>query len=102
MILALFTFQCTILATYICVCKNLSFYFSSYFEGSPPTGYPYGVMWWGGGDPPVFLRSHVPKKRFFDEMDQENSEKQEGKNAWMFPVLVCSPPVGNALMIPPS
>lgn len=56
----------------------------------------------GGGDPPVFLRSHVPKKRFFDEMDQENSEKQEGKNAWMFPVLVCSPLVGNALMIPPS
>jgi hypothetical protein len=34
----------------------------------------------GGRDPPVFLRSHVPMKRFFDEMDQENSKKQEGKN----------------------
>ncbi len=78
-ILALFTFQCTILTTYICVRKNLSFYFSLYFDGSPPTGYPYGVMWWGG-DPPVFVRSHVPMKRFFDEMDQENSKKQEGKN----------------------
>jgi hypothetical protein len=33
----------------------------------------------GGGDLPIFLRSHVPMKRFFDEMDLENSKTQVGK-----------------------
>jgi len=62
----------------------------------------------GGGDPAIFLCSHVPMERFFDGMnhensktqggkgaDQENSKKQEGKNGgkkkkrflhtWRFP-----------------
>jgi hypothetical protein len=34
----------------------------------------------GGGDPAIFLRSHVPMKILFDGTDQENSKKQEGKN----------------------
>jgi hypothetical protein len=46
------------------VCKNLSFYFSSYFEGSPPTGYPYGVMWWGGEIPRYFYVPMFPRKDF--------------------------------------
>ncbi len=32
------------------------------------------------GDPAIFLRSHVPMKRFFDGTDQENKKIQEGKN----------------------
>jgi hypothetical protein len=28
----------------------------------------------GGGDPAIFLCSHVPMKRFFDGTDQENSK----------------------------
>jgi hypothetical protein len=47
----------------------------------------------GGGDPAIFLHSHVPMERFFNGTDQENSktqgrngqirkkiQKQEGKN----------------------
>jgi hypothetical protein len=33
----------------------------------------------GGGDPAIFLHSHVPMKRFFDGTDQENSKTQGGK-----------------------
>jgi hypothetical protein len=32
----------------------------------------------GGGDPVIFLCSHVPRRRFFDGTDQENS-KTRGK-----------------------
>jgi hypothetical protein len=62
----------------------------------------------GGGDLAIFLHSHVPMERFFDETDQESSKthggkgqirkikkKQEGKNGgnkkkrllsvWRFP-----------------
>jgi len=58
------------------VLKNVSFYFSSYFEGSPPAEDPYGVMWWRRSC--LFLRSYVPMNRFFDGMDQENSKPQGG------------------------
>jgi hypothetical protein len=33
----------------------------------------------GGGDPAIFLCSHVPMNRFLDGMDQENSEKTRRK-----------------------
>ncbi len=33
----------------------------------------------GREDPAIFLRSHVPMKRFLDGMDQENSKTQGGK-----------------------
>jgi len=33
----------------------------------------------GGGDPLIFLCSHVPMERFFDGMDQENSKTQGRK-----------------------
>jgi len=33
----------------------------------------------GGGDPAIFLCSHVPMERFFDETDQENSKTQGRK-----------------------
>jgi hypothetical protein len=83
-----------------------------------------------GGDPAIFLCSHVPMKRFFwwdrsrkfkntrpKGTEQENSKKQEGKNGrkkkkrfyfYFFktfvevPILVCSPSVGNALRLLPS
>jgi hypothetical protein len=32
-----------------------------------------------GGDPAIFLCSHVPMKIFLDGMDQENSKIQGGK-----------------------
>jgi len=114
MILALFTFQCTILATYICVCKNPSFYFSLYFEGSPPTGYPYGVMWWGGRSPCIctFPCSHgkIFLMRWIRKIQKNKKERMEEMKIRgffkffleRFPVLVCSPLVGNALMLPPS
>jgi hypothetical protein len=47
-------------------------------------------------------------KVFFDGTDQENSKTQEGKKKKRFffkyvkiPILVCSPPVENALRLPP-
>jgi len=33
-----------------------------------------------GGDPAIFLRSHVLMERFYDGTDQENLKTQEGKN----------------------
>ncbi len=33
----------------------------------------------GGGDPAIFLCSHVPMERFFDGMNHENSKTQGGK-----------------------
>jgi hypothetical protein len=33
----------------------------------------------GGGDPPIFIFSHVAMERFLDETDKENSETQGGK-----------------------
>jgi hypothetical protein len=32
----------------------------------------------GGGDPVIFLHSHVRKERFFNGTDQENSKTQGG------------------------
>jgi hypothetical protein len=40
--------------------KQLSFYFSVYFEGSPQVEEPLGIML--GRDPPIFIRSHIPIK----------------------------------------
>jgi hypothetical protein len=54
--------------------KNLSFYFSLYFEGSPPAEDPRELC--GGGDPPMSLGFYVPMERFFDGMDQETSKAQ--------------------------
>ncbi len=54
--------------------KNLSFYFSLYFEGSPPAEDPRELC--GGGDPPISLDFYVPMERFFDGMDQETSKAQ--------------------------
>jgi hypothetical protein len=38
-------------------------------------------MWWGGGGDldGIFVCSHVPMERFFDETDQENSKTQGRK-----------------------
>jgi hypothetical protein len=33
----------------------------------------------GGGDPAIFLCSHVPMERFFDGLNHENSKTQGGK-----------------------
>jgi hypothetical protein len=33
----------------------------------------------GEGDPTIFVRSHVPMKRFLDGMDQENPKTRGGK-----------------------
>jgi hypothetical protein len=55
--------------------KNLSFYFSLYFEGSPQQKIPRELH--GGGNPVIFLHSHVPMERFFDGTDQENSKKNK-------------------------
>jgi hypothetical protein len=33
-----------------------------------------------GGDPAIFLRSHVLMEKFYDGTDQENLKTQEGKN----------------------
>jgi len=41
--------------------KQLSFYFSVYFEGSFSVEEPLGIML--GGDPPIFICSHIPRKR---------------------------------------
>jgi hypothetical protein len=49
-----------------------------YFEGPPQQKIPRELH--GGGDPVIFLHSHVPMERFFDGTDQENSKKQETKN----------------------
>ncbi len=34
-----------------------------------------------GGEPVIFLHSHVPMERFFNGADQENSETQGGNGA---------------------
>jgi hypothetical protein len=39
----------------------LDFYFSVYFEGSPPAQEPKGIL--SGGHPPIFKCSHIPIKR---------------------------------------
>ncbi len=55
----------------------------------------------GGGDPTIFLCSHIQMEIFFDGTDQENSEKRRRKE-WRkekeeifrymeFSILVCSP-----------
>jgi hypothetical protein len=64
----------------------------------------------GGGDPVIFLHSHVPMERFFDGTDQENSKKQETKNGGKKKkkfftyvevlILMCSPSVTNTLVRP--
>jgi len=53
----------------------------------------------------MFPCSH---ENIFDGMDQENSKTHEGKKKKRFffkyvkiPILVCSPPVENALRLPP-
>jgi hypothetical protein len=58
-------------------CKNLSFYFSLYFEGSPQQKIHRELC--GGRDPTIFLCSHVLMERFFDGMDDENSKTQGAK-----------------------
>ncbi len=90
-------------------CKNLSFYFSLYFEASPQQKIPREL--YSGEDPVIFLHSHVPMERFFDGMDQENSKKQETKNGVKKKkkfctylevlILVCSQS-GKPLCDPPS
>ncbi len=88
--------------------NNLSFYFSLYFEGSPPAEDPEGVMWWGRSPYiSTFPCSHGKKiwrdgsRKFKNTRkkgtNQENSKKQDGKNGgkkknrflctWRFPYL---------------
>ncbi len=82
---------------------------SLYFEGSPQQKIPRELH--GGGDPVIFLHSHVPMERCFDGTNQENSRKTRNKE-WrkekeeIFDILIevlilmCSPSVRNALVQP--
>jgi hypothetical protein len=58
---------CIDASCYVIIVKTSFFYFSLYFEGSPQQKIPRELC--SGGDPLIFLRSHVPMKRFFDGMD---------------------------------
>jgi hypothetical protein len=58
-------------------CENLSFISLCILRDLPQQKIPRELS--GGGDPPIFLCSHVPMERFFEGTDQENS-KQQRKN----------------------
>jgi hypothetical protein len=48
--------------------KQLSFFFSVYFEGTLLVEEPFGIML--GGDPPIFTCSHIPiKRKLFTRME---------------------------------
>ncbi len=90
----------------LCIHKSLSFYFSLYFEGSPPQQKITRELC-SGGDRAKFLCSHVLMEQFWmgqirkfkntrrKGINQENSRKQEGSNGgkkekrsvhtWRFP-----------------
>jgi hypothetical protein len=55
--------------------KNISFYFSLYFERSPPAEDPKRIMHW---ERSCYI-SMFPWKDVFDGMDEENSKSQGGK-----------------------
>jgi hypothetical protein len=92
--------------------KNLSFYFSMYFEGCPPAADLYGVMQWGGRSRYISMfpwwshgkifgqegsrkfkntrRKGTDQEFFFKTRKKWKKEKEE----------MCSPLVGTALLRP--
>ncbi len=96
--------------------KNSLFIFLFILWGISPSRRSLGT-YAVGGNPAIFLCSHVPMERFFDGTDQENSKTQGGKGQisknfktrrkewrkekkrfWRryVPILVCSPSVRKA------